>query len=88
MTNTNYFAKESIGLKRIVLINSYIKSENNTNNVFEFDFNTHSQVNGANGSGKTSLLKLIPFFYGSDPGKITSLSNVKKSFSGYYLLSE
>lgn len=85
MTNTNYFAKEIIGLKRIVLINSYIKSENNTNNVFEFDFNTHSQVNGANGSGKTSLLKLIPFFYGSDPGKITSLSNVKKSFSGYYL---
>lgn len=71
------------GLSRIILVNSYIDSSKYK--LFEFDFQKHTQINGANGSGKTSLLKLIPFFYGLEPGRITSSSNVKKSFSGYYL---
>lgn len=72
------------GLARIILINSYIHSETGPD-FFEFDFRGHTQVNGANGSGKTSLLKLIPFFYGIEPGRITSSSGVRKNFSGYYL---
>src|SRR5574344_2108516 len=74
---------KSAGLSRIILVNSYIDSSQN--GLFEFNFNNHTQINGANGSGKTSLLKLIPFFYGLEPGRITSSSNVKKSFAGYYL---
>lgn len=72
------------GLARIILINSYIHSETGPD-FFEFDFQGHTQVNGANGSGKTSLLKLIPFFYGIEPGRITSSSGVRKNFAGYYL---
>ncbi len=76
---------QGAGLQRIVLINSYIGHGSSANRVFEFDLSKHTQINGANGSGKTSLLKLIPLFYGIVPGKITSSSNVHKSFSGFYL---
>lgn len=71
------------GLQRIILINSYIQTPENK--IFEFNLSTHTQINGDNGAGKTSLLRLLPFFYGLEPGKITATGNNKKSFSGYYL---
>lgn len=71
------------GLNRIILVNSYIKTSENK--IFEFNLNEHVQINGDNGAGKTSLIRLIPFFYGLEPGKITATGNNRKSFSGYYL---
>lgn len=85
MSDNFSLALNTAGLTRIILVNSYINTIGSK--LFEFDFQKHTQINGANGSGKTSLLKLIPFFYGLEPGRITSSSNVKKSFSGYYLPS-
>ncbi|MGN1394827.1 MAG: ATP-binding protein [Succinivibrionaceae bacterium] len=87
MNNTNSLTNYA-GLKRIILADSYITAttkQNSRNAFFEFNFDKHSQINGANGSGKTSLLKLIPLFYGLDPRKITTSNSVRKSFSGFYL---
>lgn len=42
-------------------------------------------VGGENGSGKTSLIALIPVFYGQSPDKIVSRNANKLSFVDYYL---
>ncbi|WP_415668847.1 ATP-binding protein [Vibrio rarus] len=50
------------GLKRIITVNS----KPHGHLLSEFDFNGATRVTGSNGAGKTSLLKLIPFFFGAD----------------------
>ena len=64
------------GLARIILINSYIHSETGPD-FFEFDFQGHTQVNGANGSGKTSLLNR--FFMGLNLVALPHLQGLERT---------
>ena len=80
-------SKPAAGLRSIILIHSYLSSRPGAGSQIaaEFRVGEHTQVNGANGSGKTSLLRLIPVFYGMDPGRAVTRSSVKRSFTSYYL---
>jgi hypothetical protein len=68
------------GLKRLILINTHIKGK-----TAEIRLDGHANLSGANGAGKTSLLKLIAFFYGSEPSKLCPRIENKKSFVDYFL---
>ncbi|GEM_PF-4724117 len=45
----------------------------------------HTYFNGDNGSGKTSILNLIPVFYGCEPGRVVTRQAGKLKFNEYYL---
>lgn len=68
------------GLKRLILINTHIKGR-----AVEIRLDGHANLSGENGAGKTSLLKLIAFFYGSEPSKLCPRVENKKSFVDYFL---
>lgn len=69
------------GLRKVIVINSYQK-----NKMFsEYDFDSPTQLTGDNGVGKTSLLRLIPFFYGATGTQIVRKSNVNTPFAEWYL---
>ncbi|EKO3437255.1 ATP-binding protein, partial [Vibrio fluvialis] len=69
------------GLRKVIAINSYQK-----NKMFsEYDFDAPTQLTGDNGAGKTSLLRLIPFFYGATGTQIVRKSNVNRPFAEWYL---
>ncbi|PQJ91379.1 ATP-binding protein [Photobacterium phosphoreum] len=69
------------GLTKVIAINSYQK-----NKMFsEYYFDSPTQITGGNGEGKTSLLRLIPFFYGATGTQIVRKSNVNKPFVEWYL---
>ncbi|GEA52318.1 ATP-binding protein [Vibrio inusitatus NBRC 102082] len=67
------------GLKRIITINS----KPHGHLLSEFDFNGSTRVTGSNGAGKTSLLKLIPFFFGADRKSI--IGGAAHPFTKWYL---
>lgn len=69
------------GLKRVITINSYQKKKMFS----EYNFDSATQLTGDNGAGKTSLLRLIPFFYGATGTQIVRRSNVNKPFAEWYL---
>ncbi len=69
------------GLKKIALINSYQRKKLFT----EYEVDKPVQITSGNGGGKTSLLKLIPFFYGATGVQILGRSNVTRSFVDWYL---
>lgn len=71
------------GLKRLLLINTHIKGR-----AVEIRLDGHANLSGENGAGKTSLLKLISFFYGSEPAKLCPAVANKKSFVDYFLPSD
>ena len=71
----------SSGLTKVIAINSYQKKKMFS----EYDFDSPTQLTGDNGAGKTSLLRLIPFFYGATGTQIVRKSNVNKSFAEWYL---
>ncbi|MUK77996.1 ATP-binding protein [Aliivibrio fischeri] len=69
------------GLTKVITINSYQK-----NKMFsEYSFDAPTQITGGNGEGKTSLLRLILFFYGATGTQIVRKSNVNKPFVEWYL---
>jgi len=68
------------GLKRIILIDSFIPGIR-----MSVDVDGHAIINGTNGAGKTSTLKLIALFYGSKPGALVPTIHGRDSFTNFYL---
>lgn len=68
------------GLRRIIQIDGFIPG---IRTVIELD--GHSIVNGTNGAGKSSTLKLLSFFYGGDPSQLDSHSAGRDPFAQFYL---
>jgi len=42
-------------------------------------------LTGRNGRGKTSLLQLLPGFFGENPNRIVGTETNRLNFAGYYL---
>lgn len=68
------------GLRRIIQIDGFIPG---IRTVVELD--GHSIINGTNGAGKSSTLKLLSFFYGSDPSQLDSHAAGRDPFLQFYL---
>lgn len=68
------------GLHRIIQIDGFIPG---IRTVVEVD--GHSIINGTNGAGKSSTLKLLSFFYGSDPSQLDSHAAGRDPFVEFYL---
>ena len=73
----------SFQLLRIIIIDSFWRGKIN-----ELDFSGHTQLEGTNGAGKTSLMRLLPLFYGMRPSDIVSKVDQSKNFIDYYLPRE
>lgn len=48
----------------------------------------HTNLNGVNGAAKTTLLRLVPLFFGERPGRLVPKSRVTDSFAKHYLPNE
>ena len=68
------------GLKRIIQIDGFIPGIRKP--VFVDD---HAILNGTNGAGKSSTLKLLALFYGSDPSQLDSHAAGRDPFVQFYL---
>ncbi|RKF20884.1 ATP-binding protein [Alginatibacterium sediminis] len=68
------------GLLRIILINTHLKG------VVELKLDQHSNICGTNASGKTTLQRLIPVFYGEYPSRV--VPSTRDSFENWYLPQE
>ena len=68
------------GLHRIIQIDGFIPG---IRTVIELD--GHSIINGTNGAGKSSTLKLLSFFYGGDPSQLDSHAAGRDPFTQFYL---
>ena len=64
-------------LLRIIMINGHLQG------VVELDLNGHTNICGTNASGKTTLQRLIPVFYGERPNNV--VPKTRKKFDQYYL---
>lgn len=64
-------------LLRIIMINGHLEG------VVELDLQGHSNICGTNASGKTTLQRLIPVFYGEYPNKV--VPKTRKKFDQFYL---
>ncbi|AWL11162.1 hypothetical protein HMF8227_00666 [Saliniradius amylolyticus] len=65
------------GLQRIILVATHLPG------VVELKLDGHTNVCGTNASGKTTLQRLIPVFYGELPSKV--VPRTRKKFSEFYL---
>ncbi len=64
-------------LQRIILIDTHLKG------LVELKLNQHTNINGVNASGKTTLQRLVPVFYGAFPNSVVPKSRDK--FARWYL---
>ncbi|MDG4868687.1 ATP-binding protein [Guyparkeria sp. 1SP6A2] len=68
-------------LRQIIFVDSYARGR-----VTDIRVDGGFHVNGENGAGKTSLLRVTPLFYGASPAAIARRSsNGNQSFVDYYL---
>ena len=67
-------------LLRLILIDSYSPGR-----VVEFPVDGGAVLTGRNGRGKTTLLQLIPIFYGENPTRIVGTETNRLDFNGLYL---
>lgn len=67
-------------LNRIVLINTHMTG------IVELKLNGHTNICGTNASGKTTLQRLIPVFYGEYPSRVVPAT--RDSFERWYLPTE
>jgi len=72
--------QQAYSLLRIIIIDSFWKGQVN-----ELDLTGHTQLEGTNGAGKTSLMRLLPLFYGMRPSDIVSKVDQARNFADYYL---
>lgn len=68
------------GLRRIIQVDGFIPKIRTV-----VDLDGHSIINGTNGAGKSSTLKLLSFFYGSDPSQLDSHAAGRDPFVQFYL---
>ena len=64
----------------ITLFHSFVP-----NKLFEVKAAGHTNNTGDNGAGKSTVLSLLPAFYGAEPSKLVDREADKSSFIGYYL---
>ena len=72
------------GLESIILHNSFSQVKGRT---IKVDCHERTHVGGVNGAGKTSILSLVPAFYGEEPERLVTKASGKLSFVDYYLPS-
>lgn len=68
------------GLKRIILIATHLPG------VVELKLDGHTNICGTNASGKTTLQRLLPVFYGEYPSRVVPAT--RDSFERWYLRTE
>ncbi|MDP4946057.1 MAG: ATP-binding protein, partial [Alishewanella sp.] len=64
-------------LLRIVLIHTHLPG------VVELQLDQHTNICGTNASGKTTLQRLVPVFYGEQPNRV--VPKTRKKFDEFYL---
>lgn len=67
-------------LLRLILIDSYSPGR-----VVEFPLYGGAVLTGRNGRGKTTLLQLLPIFYGENPARIVGTETNRLDFNAFYL---
>ena len=68
---------------RIIMIDSLCRGER-----AEIILDGNTSLTGTNGIGKSSILRLIPVFYGAPPGSVVKSDGNNKSFADWYLPNE
>ena len=64
-------------LVKIIMIHGHMPG------VVELDLDGHTNICGSNASGKTTLQRMIPVFYGELPNRV--VPRTRQSFERYYL---
>lgn len=65
MRQTSPTTSQYKGIQRIILVDSYLQGVRT-----EVEIDGHTGITGENGTGKTSLLRLVPIFFGAEPRSI------------------
>lgn len=80
LVDANAPTPDGFSLLRLVLVDSLTVGR-----IVELPLDGGSVLTGRNGRGKTSLLQLMPLFYGESPNKIVTTEAGRDNFVDYYL---